>query len=661
MLRRLATWLLLSLIAVSLLPAAARAQEGDAITWQIVPGYDGSYRAGTWFPVTITVANSGPDVRGTIEVRLVGGNSPTWSQPIDLPHNANKRLTMPVLAETNRDGAVQAEVVLRDSSRVIIKRELVRTTSLGTFQPVMGVLSDESSALPELGGVTSAERFGDTRLVRLTPATLPDRAEYLQTVNALFAHAVDLSSLSESQRAALRGWVIAGGTLVIGGDARLLRDLGDLMPATTDESSFEFDPRALGGDSGWQVRPTAPPLRALRLIPREGADVAIASDGRPLIVRDRLGAGVLYLAAFDLAALRDAGDPADFWTRVLVLPSGQQPLAVQLREQGFWTMQQAIRLPALRLPSTGGLLGFLLLYIATVGPLNYLVLSRFDRREWAYLTVPILVILFSVGAYVWGTAGRGTAPNLTQLSVVRVAGDSAQGQATSFIALFSPQRRTYNVAVDRDALLSDLIPAWQRQGGPVDVQYAEADTRAGDLLVDVGGVRALMVEQTVEAPVVEVRWRTVDGEEQVTLRNRSDATIDDVLLVRGDGQTQTVEPLAPGEERTVRLRPLGFIQGGGGLAPGGAVIDRQTVINQLAGALVPTAWQVAVVEPPMMGIEPVRPLREQIDARNLQPDSRRELYVLGWRSVAPVPIMLDGQPAATQGETLYVWSARREG
>ena len=54
-------------------------------------------------------------------------------------------------------------------------------------------------------------------------------------------------------------------------------------------------------------------------------------------------------------------------------------------------------LPSLALPPIGGLLVLLFGYIVLVGPVNYLVLRRLDRREWAWFTVPALIVVFTVG------------------------------------------------------------------------------------------------------------------------------------------------------------------------------------------------------------------------------------------------------------------------
>ena len=47
------------------------------------------------------------------------------------------------------------------------------------------------------------------------------------------------------------------------------------------------------------------------------------------------------------------------------------------------------------LPDVLPIIGFLLIYIALMGPLNYVILNRLNRREWAWVTIPLLIAVFS--------------------------------------------------------------------------------------------------------------------------------------------------------------------------------------------------------------------------------------------------------------------------
>ena len=54
-----------------------------------------------------------------------------------------------------------------------------------------------------------------------------------------------------------------------------------------------------------------------------------------------------------------------------------------------------------------------------IGPINYLVLRHFDKREWAWVTMPALIVAFSVGAYGFGSFLRGSDIVVNEVAIVR--------------------------------------------------------------------------------------------------------------------------------------------------------------------------------------------------------------------------------------------------
>src|SRR5205085_852445 len=64
-------------------------------------------------------------------------------------------------------------------------------------------------------------------------------------------------------------------------------------------------------------------------------------------------------------------------------------------------------LPVLDLPEPLGIAIFLLVYILLIGPVNFIVLRRMRRAELAWITIPALVLIFSVGAYLIGYQSKG--------------------------------------------------------------------------------------------------------------------------------------------------------------------------------------------------------------------------------------------------------------
>ena len=105
------------------------------------------------------------------------------------------------------------------------------------------------------------------------------------------------------------------------------------------------------------------------------------------------------------------------------------------------------QLPALALPPIHGLLLLLGAYILLIGPVNYIVLRRLDRREWAWVTMPLLIVVFAVGAYGFGAALRGSNVIINEVAIVRGAPGATDGAAQVYLGVFSPSRETYQLEV----------------------------------------------------------------------------------------------------------------------------------------------------------------------------------------------------------------------
>ncbi len=628
---------LVSLLLLLLLAPSVQAQ-ADTVTWTVVPGFNGTFKNGAWIPVTITVANNGNDVRGRLEWRWQGAGT-RFAQIVELPRGANKRLVLPVVAESFGGDAT---LTLYDGPRTVIKQERVRFNQVDLNSLVVGVLSEASNPLAELADMPSLMGSG-THLVRLDSETLPDRWELLQSLDMLFVHDIDSSAWSAEQRGAIASWVADGGQLVVGGDrAETVEGLDAILPGGAGDIARDLPLRALADGTNWRLRDPAATVRALALTPRGDARVLAAGPGgEPLLLRRAHGDGQVVQAAFNLQALSTQGDVVRLWETVLP-QSGAQPLWAQLRSNGQWVLQQSLALPALRLPSVWSVFGFLALYVALVGPLNYLLLRRFDRREWAYITVPLTAVLFTLAAYGLGAAGRGGSASATALTVVRAASGSTSGQGLSYVGLFSPVRRAYDIGLGPETLAGNAAPIF---GGPreaLEVVRTEAAVDLPGFLVDVGAMRPLMAERALQVPEVQLTVTFAAGDSAVaTIENRSSVPLEDVALLSGD-HAQKLDDFRPGERREVELERNGFVPELPFRA--GGVIRRSDALNALRNSF--------FVPPAMM--EP--PGRDGVAIA--QPVPAQNVTLIAWATQPSIDLRLDGSPFDVQGDTLYMWSVR---
>jgi hypothetical protein len=212
------------------------------------------------------------------------------------------------------------------------------------------------------------------------------------------------------------------------------------------------------------------------------------------------------------------------------------------------------QLPALALPPIGGLLALLAGYIVLIGPANYLVLRRLDRREWAWITMPALIAVFAVGAYGFGAALRGLDVIVNEVAIVRGAPDATEGTAQVYLGVFSPSRGTYQVEVGNGALLAPTLTGDFASGGEtasLDIVQGEP-ARVRDLVVGFGSLRTLRAEAATSVPRVQADLRLDGGTLKGELRNLSDETLEEPAIVLGTS-VLVLDDLDPGEVTSVSL------------------------------------------------------------------------------------------------------------
>ncbi len=211
-------WLVVSLLAPPLLVA-----QTTGVTLKVMAGLNGFTPMNTWFPVTVTLSNAGNDVQGEVVWRWEGATI-SFAQAVDLPRGAEKQIVLPV---RNTFWGRSASVAFVAGGKPLASRAVTLTPH--DAQQGLAVVSDEGLALPELGTALLGLQL---TLTQLKPEQLPDRAEFLNGL-AVIILTDDTAGLRSEQRAALAGWVVRGGRLVLSGaTARTAAGLPELAAAT---------------------------------------------------------------------------------------------------------------------------------------------------------------------------------------------------------------------------------------------------------------------------------------------------------------------------------------------------------------------------------------------------------------------------------------------
>jgi hypothetical protein len=597
----------LALFALMLLgTSVARAASPPKVT--VDNALSGGLVRGRWQPLLVTLAN-GPDgqgiARGEVQVivedaNVLGRVLSTASRTVSLPGGPGVAQTIVYVRVP--DGVVPSvfvQVADRASGETLTRKRMdklpvapdqLTVVAASDLPDALAYLRSETLGVivedgvlrpyddPTNGNANNRNRFGSAfqpadKVVPLNPITLPDRAAGYDGVAAVYLGDIAPDTLSNAQVAALQTWTSSGGLLVCGGP-RL----------QTDERFRAWLPVRWGAPGGGVPLSGPDPLARryqtprsqiaytpLTAVPGRNARAFLGDGTNGVALAAPVGRGTFVALGFDPAATAFADWPArnDLW-RDVALQGVTTPavIAAALNDPGTrWNgsgttfSQSVLRAPGLRAPGFGAIGAFLLAYLVLLVPVNYAVLKRLDRRELTWLTVPVLVLLFSLSAYGFGYRLKGGQIRMNTASLVEMA--SGDGRATVYPArAFFRRDAPVTTCRSRATRRCFSIPPVRASAGqaaegkrttrrsPCRRSRAKAAQPHGRF--DVGDARAERPHDDPTGPGVDARFR-VEGNDLVgNVTNQTGRTLDDVTVLMA-GQKQSAGMLRNGEGKAVRL------------------------------------------------------------------------------------------------------------
>ena len=598
-------------------------------------------------PVRVTLENTGADLDGRIEALVADGlNQLRYAQSVALPAVSRKEVTL----FARIPGGANLVTVSFLSDNKVITQEVKNISCLQTTSNLLGVWA----STPSVYNIFTTLSFsgGRTSVAVLEQADYAIHPEGLQMLDMMVISDVDTGALSEAQRRALVSWVTDGGRLIVTGGPgwqKTVAGLEALLPiqatgATTvlNLSGLEwFSPEseALTGDTIVTTGNLLPTARVLA-----------SQENTPLILQHRVGFGDVSFMAADpaLAPLRNWTGIEQLYQNLFAIP-----LDIPSWANGFTSWYEASsavsNVPGLGLPSIFLICGFLGLYVLALGPINYLVLRQLKRRELAWISIPILVIVFSFAAFILGLIARGTRPIINHLAIVQVWPDREQASVMGLVGVFSPNRSEYTIETEGD-FLAHPIPAGNL-GAASSWQFLqnEGGATAEDVRIDVGGIEGVAVSGHVPAPdfpyslTMDLTGNRLLIQGQIT--NSSQLALRDVVVV-GPGQVQQLGDFRPGDRGNINLTfPFS----------GGAVVGNN--LNPFPS----TSYDTTLTD--FFGTSYIYNSVDQDLARRFNllqatlgygGGRGGGIYLLGWTDSSPLTVNLDGKGFRAEHTAIYI-------
>jgi hypothetical protein len=637
-----------AIAAMVLLPAAQPARAASTVEIEARAMLAGRYEIGGWLAVSVTLVNDGTPTEGWLSASTDAGSVRRF---VELPAGSRKAVTLYV-----QPGGFQRELEIQyDEPNGTVSTQ-VDVDVLAQAGDHVAIVGDGTGALrPQLAGVGIEDA---PEPILLTAADLPERLEPMAGLSTL-VWAADGGTLSEGQRRSIERWIGEGGQLIVLGGADWQARTAAFVDLLPMEGLGAVDGVSQVALAAW-AGVDAPPIDEASVVTgslREDARaLATAEDGTPLVTMRSIGAGRVILLGTDLAVeeFRGWDGSPPLWSRLM--PTGalfEAAFGVGMpdRDQTAGSMAQALNtLPALEVPPAELLLAVIVGYILLIGPISYLVLRRLDRRELAWITAPVLVVVFSACSYGIGVSLKGSDVIVNQIAVVRSSTAGSTASVETYAGVFSPSDTSLDVLVEADALMGRMRSAGFEPGTTAPASRVASEqgdpARLRGLTVSAGGFEYLRADAIVEhEPVLSVTWAYEDGDIVGTVTNVGEVPLIDVAYISTFGG-ERIGALEPGasatftasEDNPNSTSASDQVYGFGGLDASDPerrrIIARRGVIDALVGV---GGWFTGGSELGGMG--------------------GRGPFIIGWHAgEGPMPITLEGTDPQRYSEVVEVVS-----
>lgn len=589
----------------------------DGLELSVKAGFDGLGISpfGNWVPFRITITNQGEPITGRLVVHTETGPGQhvhDYVKDIQLPTGSRQAHEITAFLSSRNDEPV---VRIETSDRIVAETRItVARRSWQREQLQVGVIDTDSSALNNINAIeiirpNNREPF-KARTITSTGQEQPDsqstqasrpqgqrsrRGQFGMGPPILAAHPIvvspddmprdhvsydpldvvvigeaPLSQLSEDQARALRMWVAGGGLLVVTGGADFagLRQSG-LEAILPVEAQAALTSSSLPEMTDLYGRFEAEdPLLVMTARPRAGTRTLIGSYEKALVAEKNYGSGLVRWLAINpkINPYRGWGGAKSLWIDLL-LPAAESEARyvnwITFGRRGnstsnSWGIQNFLfTLAEIEPPSSEYFLLFLVAYILAVGPLNYLVLKWMGKTDLAWLTIPAVVILFTIVSVAVAQITRGGSSMVADVSLVELHQQQSISRTMAGLLIMPSSKGTHQVGFDgRDTFVNHVIdnnaPTSASAAGGTESERAQ-NRFLVRLPLTTWTSSLLQVRSVSDSAPALIEGSESSAPSVATIKNLGDSPIKKAVYLSSTGVSDVFE-IAPGEQQQVSLK-----------------------------------------------------------------------------------------------------------
>ena len=419
--------------------AARRKEEADAeqaeaanydpnLRLSVRYDYDDRIRGGYTIPAFIEVQNDGPALDGVLHLTITPEYESTavvYQMQIHVDANSLGRFTMPFKSSSTRN----VQLHLYRDGTAVAKAKVGKNGVPQIATTLVGILSDQPQDVSYFKSLRSLQdHYGQPAMVTgvpLTAADFPEDLMMMERFNMLVLNHFDIGLLNENQRQTLLEWVRTGGSLLTDADvagSAALHALSDLLEITvTGQEPVPEITKAI-----YQYANTAlsdqREIDSLSVLSPQGTVLYTASE-HPLLTSYPADNGTVYVTSFPLSApaMAHSGVAQGFFGQVPAMSSiSAMNDPMMIAHQSVNLVDAVKSIPWLDAIPVRWIILVAVIFVILVGPVNYIVLSLRDKRDWIWITAPVLAVTFAgivvgIGFYQHGNQNISSVVNVLDI------------------------------------------------------------------------------------------------------------------------------------------------------------------------------------------------------------------------------------------------------
>ena len=487
---------LILVVACALSSGRVAAQQNEPPKILVIRvGFDNRYKVGNWVPVKINFLGGTQRLTGAVTLTVPDGDG----IPSHVTTPGNRPLLILPGQKTSvtlfaRFGRVDSTATVRFhvDGKVVVKRVFeshVDVDGSGYYRYGMNATQPLYLVVGVGGmGVEKAVKLVNHDNMDIEPVVvrlgglqeLPTRWYGYEGVDAIVLSTSrpelysKLMGTDDARLLALDEWIRMGGKLVLSVGANGEDVLGEGMPLTQFAPGKLKKMEDLRDARGWEsyAGGSAPfPKFTRKGKAKSGMSVPRLHDIKdkveaevsdlPLIIRSVRGFGQIIFVAADLdrEPMNKWPDRGRMMANILGVPTSSDDKSAAgsaMMHYGFQDISGQLRssldrFSGVRLVPFGVVIVLVIVYIILIGPVDYFFLKKFvGRMQWTWVTFPLIVVVFSVGAYYLAYYLKGDQLRVNQIDLVDVDVSGGKGTAfvrgTSWANIFSPRMEAYNLS-----------------------------------------------------------------------------------------------------------------------------------------------------------------------------------------------------------------------